>query len=161
MSKPDIKMLRIDERLIHGQGQLWLNTLGVNLVIVANDQVTENKIQQQLMKSIVPSSIGMRFFTIEHTCDIIHKASPKQKIFIVVQSPEDALRLVAGGVEVDEINVGNIHYADGKQQVSPFISLGEEDKQSLRTLNNDYNISFDTRTSPMASSGDIDLIKYI
>lgn len=161
MGKPDIKMLRIDERLIHGQGQLWLNTLGVNLVIVANDETSTNKIQQQLMKTVVPDSIGMRFFTIQHTCDIIDKASPKQKIFIVVKSPEDALRLVSGGINVDKVNVGNIHYAEGKEKVSPFISLGEEDKKSLQTLRDDYNISFDTRTSPMASSGDVDLNKYI
>src|SRR5699024_11125181 len=144
MGKPDIKMLRIDERLIHGQGQLWLNSLGVNLVIVADDEAANNKIQQQLMQTVVPNSIGMRFFTIQHTCDIIHKASSQQKIFIVVKTPKNALRLISGGVEVDTINVGNIHYAEGKEQISQFISLGEEDKESLRTLRDDYNISFNT-----------------
>lgn len=161
MSKPNIKMLRIDERLIHGQGQLWLNTLGINLVIVANDAVSKNAIQQTLMKSIVPKSIGMRFFTIQHTCDVIHKASPKQKIFIVVQTPKDALRLVSGGVEVNEINVGNIHFAEGKEKITQFISLDEEDKNSLRVLRDDYNIRLNTKTSPMSSDGNVDLNKYL
>ena len=35
---PNIVMFRIDERLIHGQGQLWIKALGCNTVIVANDQ---------------------------------------------------------------------------------------------------------------------------
>ena len=61
MNKPNIKMVRIDERLIHGQGQLWIKNLGVNLVIVANDKVAENEIQQTLMSSIVPKEIGTRF----------------------------------------------------------------------------------------------------
>ena len=38
-NKPNIKMVRVDERLIHGQGQLWIKSLGANLVIVANDKV--------------------------------------------------------------------------------------------------------------------------
>ena len=54
MNKPNIKMVRIDERLIHGQGQLWIKNLNVNLVIVANDETATNEIQQTLMSSIVP-----------------------------------------------------------------------------------------------------------
>ncbi|MEA4829110.1 MAG: PTS sugar transporter subunit IIB, partial [Enterococcus thailandicus] len=33
MDKPNVKMVRVDARLIHGQGQLWIKSLGVNLVI--------------------------------------------------------------------------------------------------------------------------------
>ena len=32
---PNITAFRIDERLIHGQGQMWIKALGVNTVIVA------------------------------------------------------------------------------------------------------------------------------
>nr|WP_222838706.1 PTS sugar transporter subunit IIB [Olsenella uli] len=37
MAEPNIVMTRIDERLVHGQGQLWIKALGVNTVIVADD----------------------------------------------------------------------------------------------------------------------------
>ena len=111
MAVPNIVAFRIDERLIHGQGQLWIKALGVNTVIVANDSASEDSMQQTLMKAVVPKTIAMRFFSIQHTCDVIMKASPKQTIFIVCKTPEDALKLVAGGVPVKEINVGNIHHA--------------------------------------------------
>ena len=99
---PNIVAFRIDERLIHGQGQIWIKALGANTVIVANDAASEDPIQQQLMKAVVPKTIAMRFFSVQKTCDLIHKASPKQVIFIVCKTPEDALRLVAGGVPVKE-----------------------------------------------------------
>ncbi len=57
-----------DERLIHGQGQLWIKALGVNTVIVANDSASEDAMQQTLMKAVVPKTIAMRFFSIQHTC---------------------------------------------------------------------------------------------
>ena len=163
MAKPNIKMMRIDERLIHGQGQIWLNALGVNLVIVANDEVSKDQIQQTLMKTVVPKSIGMRFFTLEHTCEIIHKAGAHQTIFIVCKEPKDALKLVAGGVPVEEINIGNIHYKEGKQQINRSISLGEEDKDCLRKLKDDFSIKFNTRTTPLGSDGtmEIDITKYL
>ena len=43
-NKPNIKMVRIDERLIHGQGQLWIKSLGVNLAICANDAVSTDEV---------------------------------------------------------------------------------------------------------------------
>lgn len=154
MDKPNIKMVRIDERLIHGQGQLWLKSLGVNLVIVANDECSTNKIQQTLMKTVVPPKVGVRFFTIDKTNEVIYKASKSQVIFVIVKSPKDALRLVEGGFPVTEINIGNIHSAEGKDKVSQFVYLGDEDKESLRKLRDEHNIKFNTKISPVSNDGE-------
>lgn len=153
MPQPDLKLVRIDERLIHGQGQMWIRSLGVNLCVVANDEAANDPFQQSLMKSVV-QNVGMRFFTIEKTIEIIHRAAPTQHIFLVVKTPKDALRLVEGGVPITNINVGNIHSAEGKHKISNYIYVGEEDKQALNELHNKYNITFDTRTSPMAPDVD-------
>ena len=42
MAEPNIVAFRIDERLIHGQGQLWIKALGANTVIVADDGASED-----------------------------------------------------------------------------------------------------------------------
>lgn len=163
MNTPNIQMMRIDERLIHGQGQMWLNALGVNTVIVANDEASQDKMQQILMQTVVPKSVAMRFFSIEHTCEIIHKASPKQTIFLVCKTPQDALKLVAGGVSVKEINIGNIHNAEGKKQVTRSIYLGEDDKAVLKELSEKHGVKFNTRTTPGGSDGtaQVDITKYL
>lgn len=157
MGVPDIKLFRIDERLIHGQGQLWISALGANLVIVADDEASTNKIQQTLMKTVVPPSIGMRFFSIQKTCDVIHKAAPHQKIFIVCKSPESALRLIEGGVPVSEVNVGNIHNSEGKEKVSRSIYLDENDKGYLRQLKDVHGVKFNTKATPSGGDGGIEV----
>ncbi|WP_042272895.1 PTS system mannose/fructose/N-acetylgalactosamine-transporter subunit IIB [[Clostridium] dakarense] len=163
MGVPDIKMMRIDERLIHGQGQMWLSALGANLVIVADDEASTNKMQQTLMKTVVPASVGMRFFSIAKTCEIIHKAAPHQKIFIVCKSPESALKLVDGGVPIKEINIGNIHNQDGKEKITRSIYLGEDDKNALRTLRDKYSVKFNTKTTPIGGDGavEVDINNYL
>ncbi|GMA46161.1 hypothetical protein GCM10025857_44330 [Alicyclobacillus contaminans] len=94
---PNILLTRIDNRLIHGQvGMTWKNTLGANLVIVANDEIANNEVQQNLMDMALPESAESRYFTLDKTIRIIHKAAPRQKIFIVVRTPQDALALVEG-----------------------------------------------------------------
>ena len=163
MAEPNIVAFRIDERLIHGQGQLWIKALGANTVIVADDGASEDPMQQMLMKAVVPKTIAMRFFSVQHTCDVIMKASPKQTIFIVCKTPADALRLVKGGVPVKEINVGNIHRAPGKQEISPYIALGEEDRDALRTLKEKYNVTFNTKSTPTGAdtASNVDITKYL
>lgn len=116
MAVPNIVMTRIDERLIHGQGQLWIRSLGANTVIVVNDEVAGDHMQQTIMKTVVPKSVALRFFTVQKTIDIIGKAAPAQVIFLIVKTPQDALRLVEGGVPIHEINVGNVHNGPGRRR---------------------------------------------
>jgi PTS system N-acetylgalactosamine-specific IIB component len=163
MTEPNIKAIRLDERLIHGQGRLWISNLGVNLVIVANDEVSKSSIQQTLMKSLTPESVGIRFFSIQETCDKIFKASPRQTIFILVKTPEDVLRLAKGGVPIHELNVGNIHFREGKTKLTNFISVDENDLTALYKLQTEYNVDFNTRTTPLGNDvgSDYDLNKYV
>ncbi len=110
---------RIDNRLIHGQvATQWNSTLGSNLILVANDEVSTNTMRQNLMKMAAPTGVQTRFFSLQKTIDVIHKASPAQKIFIVLDSPQDALKLVEGGVPIKTLNIGNMHMAEGTRQVA-------------------------------------------
>ncbi|MEG0592285.1 MAG: PTS sugar transporter subunit IIB [Coprobacillus sp.] len=157
MSIPNILMTRVDERLIHGQGQLWIKSLGCNTVIVANDAVSKDNIQQTLMKTVVSSSVAMRFFSIEKVIEVINKANPAQNIFIVVKDLQDAFRLVKGGVPIKELNIGNIHKAPGKEQLSRFIYLGQEDKEIIKELHNNYGVKFNTKTTPNGNDGSVEI----
>lgn len=153
MNKPNIQMVRVDERLIHGQGQLWIKSLNVNLVICANDKVVTDPLQQTLMKTTLPDELAVRFWTIEKTAEIIWKAAPHQTIFVVVASIEDALRLCQLGFPLTELNIGNIHAAPDKEQITQFINLGASDKEGLRILRDQYQVIFNTRTSPVSADG--------
>ena len=163
MSTPNIVMTRIDERLVHGQGALWAKTLGVNTVIVANDAVSEDHMSQTLMKTALPKSLAVRFFSIQKVIDIIHKASPHQTIFLVIKDCEDALKLVEGGVPIKEINIGNIHNAEGKEMVTRSIFLGVQDKEALKAMVEKYKIQFNTVTTPGGTDGaaQVDIKNYL
>ncbi|RYL95903.1 PTS N-acetylgalactosamine transporter subunit IIB [Sporolactobacillus sp. THM7-4] len=135
MGHPNILLTRIDNRLVHGQvGVTWVNYLGANLLIVANDEVAHDEVRQSLMDMVVSDTIGMRYFTLQKTIDIISKASPRQKIFLVVKTPYDALVLKQGGVPFDYINVGNMHYSEGKNQISSTVSVDDKDIAAFHQL---------------------------
>ena len=56
MAEPNILLTRIDNRLVHGQvATQWNSTLGSNLILVANDDVSTNTMRQNLMKMAAPA----------------------------------------------------------------------------------------------------------
>lgn len=132
---PNIVLSRIDERLIHGQvGVQWVGFAGANLVLVANDEVAEDPVQQNLMEMVLAEGIAVRFWTLQKVIDNIHRAADRQKILLVCKTPADFLTLVKGGVPVNRINVGNMHYANGKQQIAKTVSVDAGDIAAFNDL---------------------------
>ncbi|ENZ00985.1 PTS N-acetylgalactosamine transporter subunit IIB [Clostridium thermobutyricum] len=157
---PNILLTRVDNRLIHGQvGVTWVNHLGANLILVANDEVAADPVQQNLMDMVVPDAIQTRFFSIDKTIKVIHKAADRQKIFLVCRTPQDALRLVKGGVPIKELNIGNMHFSEGKEQIASTVSVDEDDKKTIRELL-DLGIKVEVRRVP-DERVEIDIKKFV
>ena len=157
---PNILLTRVDNRLIHGQvGVTWVNHLGANLILVANDEVAADPVQQNLMDMVVPDAIQTTFFSIDKTIKVIHKAADRQKIFLVCRTPQDALRLVKGGVPIKELNIGNMHFSEGKEQIASTVSVDEDDKKTIRELL-DLGIKVEVRRVP-DERVEIDIKKFV
>ena len=135
MAEPNILLTRIDNRLIHGQvATQWTSTIGANLILVANDNVASNQMRQKLMDMAAPQGVATRYYSVQKTIDVIHKAAARQHIFLIVENPEDALRLVKGGVPIKKLNIGNMHMSEGKRQVATSVAVNDEDVAAFRAL---------------------------
>ncbi|MEG2983216.1 MAG: PTS galactosamine transporter subunit IIB [Peptostreptococcaceae bacterium] len=153
---PNIVLTRIDNRLIHGQvATMWSSSVGANLLLVANDEVATNEFRQGLMDMAAPSFAQTRYFTIEKTINIIHKASEAQHIAIICENPQDVLRLVEGGVPIKKVNIGNMHMAQGKRQVSKAVCVDDDDVITFKKLR-ELGVELEIRRVPSESAESID-----
>ena len=135
LEMPNILLTRIDNRLIHGQvATMWTSFIGANLILVANDNVAGDKTRQGLMDMAAPAGVQTRYFTLQKTIDVIHKAADRQKIFIICDTPSDVLALVEGGVPIKKVNVGNMHMAEGKRQVATTVAVDDADVNAFKKL---------------------------
>lgn len=152
---PDIVLTRIDNRLLHGQvATQWAGSIGATLILVANDDVAGNKLRQGLMDMAAPSYCTTRYWTLDKTISTIHKASPKQHIFLIVETPEDVLKLVEGGVPIKKLNIGNMHMAEGKRQVVGSVAVNDEDVAAFRKLQ-ELGVELEIRRVPQEGAEDI------
>ena len=152
----NIKLVRIDNRLVHGQvGVVWISSVSANLLVVVDDIVADDKIQQQLMGiTAKSSSVGIRFFGVEQAISTLPKASPSQKIFIVCRTPEVAKKLVDANIGITTINVGNMHFAEGKTQLSAKVFVDTKDLEELQYIKS-KNIDITIQDSPSDQKKDI------
>ncbi|MGL4676226.1 MAG: PTS sugar transporter subunit IIB [Brevinema sp.] len=138
MSTPDIRLARIDNRMIHGQvAMIWTSAYQANIIIVVDDDIVHNESQMQLMALAAPEGVQTRFFTVQKMIDVIGKAAPSQKIFIVARTPLTMTRLIKSGIPIKEVNIGNMHDATGKKAiVSEFIYATDEEIQAIKEMCN-------------------------
>lgn len=148
-------LLRIDDRLLHGQvARNWMKEVGADVIVVANDLVSEDEKQQHLMDLVTPMGSKSYFFGLSEASTKI-KDLEEEDALVLVETPADALKLIEDGIEIDSVNVGNIHQTSGKEKVNESIFVDQNDidtfkkieasgkKLDFRTLPNDQAIDFD------------------
>lgn len=152
---PNIVLTRIDNRLIHGQvATQWCGSIGANLILVANDDVAENTFRQGLMDMAAPAYAQTRYWTVEKTIKMIHKAADHQLIFIVCETPQDVVSLVEGGVPIKKVNIGNMHMSEGKRQVAVSVAVDDSDVTAFTRLQ-ELGVEIEIRRVPTEHTEDI------
>ncbi|MGR5208758.1 MULTISPECIES: PTS system mannose/fructose/N-acetylgalactosamine-transporter subunit IIB [Vibrio] len=132
----NIVLSRIDERLIHGQIRLqWGKHSGANTILVANDEIANIEPLQAPFKASAGSEFAVLFRTIEQTIANLPKAGSDRKILLLCKEPSDFARIVKGGINLPEINIGNMHYHQGRVSVNKYINVNSRDMEAFRILN--------------------------
>lgn len=105
-----IVMVRVDERLIHGQITMrWSKSVGSNFILCANDAVASNDLQKKVMQMAAPTGIKVEISDIKTTSEnLAAEAWPNANILLLVRNPIDLLRLVQNGLNISKVNIGGV-----------------------------------------------------
>jgi PTS system mannose-specific IIB component len=105
-----IKLLRLDERLIHGQIAIkWSRHTGVDRIIVANDAAASNPTIKESLMMAAPSTCKTAIRSVDDVIEMMkNPKAADHKILMICQTPDDLLKLVKGIAEKPEtVQVGN------------------------------------------------------
>ena len=114
-----IKLLRIDDPLIHGQvAMAGLSPYLLTTLIVVDDASANDKMKQMILSLAKPVSTGLDIITSADFLSTFEKGK-NQNLMIVTSSPKSAFEIVnAIPGEVDSINIGGLRYAEGEEKVN-------------------------------------------
>lgn len=158
MAQPKILLTRIDDRFIYGQDvEQWNEAVGSNLVLIVNDEIAADSRKWAPMRVAAPEGVWTRFFSVQRTIDIIHTATPRQWILIMVASPADALALVKGGVPITKISIGHMQAGEGKRPATPTVAVDDTDVAAFKELQ-ELGIELEIRYLPSSNPDPIQLV---
>lgn len=151
MAQPKILLTRIDDRFIYGQDvELWNEAVGSNLVLIVNDEIAADSRKWAPMRVAVPEGVWTRFFSVQKAIEVMHSATPRQWILIMVASPADALALVKGGVPITKISMGHMRTGEGKHPVTPAVAVDDADVAAFKELQ-ELGIELEIRYLPSSA----------
>jgi mannose/fructose/N-acetylgalactosamine-specific phosphotransferase system component IIB len=131
-----LTLVRIDDRLIHGQVVLgWAKALKPDRIIVANDRVAGSPWERKFYTSSVPSHIRVSFLDLEETArQLLNNLFKSESVMILFETVKDVHAVIEKGVTLRDVNVGGLHYRDDAVELLPYVFLTDEDRQYLREL---------------------------
>lgn len=144
-----IKLLRVDHRLLHGQVAFsWTNALGVDCILIANDDVVNDEIYKTTLKLAKPQGVKLVIKNIKDSINSIKSGvTDKYKLFIVVSSIEDAYKLATSIEEIKSVNLGGVKAKEGTRAISQTVNVLPNEEDLLRKLV-DSNVEVEIRQVP-------------
>lgn len=130
-----IVLVRIDDRLIHGQVMTsWLNYTSANKIMIIDDDVANDPFMKSVLKTCVPANVKLATFTVEKAAARLKKGFAGDKCIILVKYPKTLHLLKEAGIIFDHINIGGMGVSGDRKKFFRNISASEEEKQIFREL---------------------------
>ena len=127
-------LVRVDNRLIHGQVvEAWLPHLKVERVIVADDEAASSPLVKAAMGLAVNPSIEVIIQPL-HALDYAALQRDSRKTLLLLRDVAAVVRAQERGLKLAHVNVGNVHFATGRKQVSPSVFLSPDELNQLKML---------------------------
>ncbi|HPJ00753.1 PTS system, mannose-specific IIB component [Enterococcus sp. DIV2402] len=145
----EIRLARIDDRLIHGQvATAWAKQININRIIVVSDEVANDSLRKFLLQEAAPPGIKSNVVTVSRMLDVYdNQLFQEQKVMLLFTNPQDVERLIRGGMRLNSLNIGGMRFTAGKRMITNFVSIDEQDADAFRYLD-EQGIELEVRKVP-------------
>lgn len=154
----NVALLRIDDRLVHGQVVTkWIQDSGANTIIIVDDFLATNSYLSNVYKMAAPKGINVSIYSVEDFCTKEHAGDfADLKLLLLFKSVDSLVKTFDSGFFTEKVQIGGLGASAGKKLVYRTIALSEaEAKQLVDILNKGVEIYFqvvpDDRPQPLES----------
>ncbi|MCL4504424.1 MAG: PTS sugar transporter subunit IIB [Chloroflexi bacterium] len=130
-----ISLIRIDDRLIHGQVMaVWTRTLSVNHILVADDAVVADSFSRQIMQLAMPPAVKLTIADIRDAAALLPSIeTDASRTLVLIKTVASAVQLHAG-YPFRALNVGGIGMTPGRKALWRSIAASPAEMHLLEQL---------------------------
>lgn len=134
----DIRLARIDSRLLHGQvATVWNKSVSPNRILVVSDEVARDALRKILIVQAAPPGVKANVITVYKMIEIYHDSLfDNVKPLILTDTPQNMARLVAGGLDFSQtgVDIGSLAFSTGMVMVTNAVAVGQAEADALYAL---------------------------
>ena len=131
----NLVLVRIDERLIHGQVMTqWCRIRHFNTIMIVDDATANDAFLKQVCVMAVPKDFVPLCQTADEAAAYLLGDSDKEEILLLVKTPDTVERLVEKGVEVKELNAGGMGMRPGRVKLCRDIAATPAEQEVFKRL---------------------------
>jgi PTS system mannose-specific IIB component len=131
-----LKLVRVDDRLIHGQVvTIWLKALHATRIVIVDDRTARDEFLREILELAAPRGVPTEILEVEPGIVRVRElAAAPEPIFVLMRSPVTAVKLREAGIEFPILNVGGIGAGPGRKPLYRNISASPEEFEAMRRL---------------------------
>lgn len=131
-----IVLVRVDDRLIHGQVAVgWTRFVGGTYILVVDDEVAQDNTQKMLLKMSTPVGVKSAVLTVSEAATQLAAGKFKnEKVIVIVRGPQALLGLMQGGVPLGKVNIGNVRMTEGRERLTKEVAASPDELEAWRKL---------------------------
>lgn len=131
-----LKLVRVDDRLIHGQVvAVWLKAVGADRIVIVDDRTAQDEFLKDVLMLAAPRGVPVEVHGFaEGSVRAAEMVEDSEQAFLLMKSPLMALRLRKAGVRFDVLNIGGMGSEAGRRPLYKNISANAEELEAMREL---------------------------
>ena len=131
-----IKLIRIDDRLVHGQVAFtWTPALGADCLLIANDKVAKDEFMKMTLSLAKPAGTKLLIKTVKDAAVFLNDEKSKNaKVLVLINNIKDAAALAVDVAEITSINFGGLRSKEGSKLISKAIAVNDDDITTIREM---------------------------
>lgn len=128
----NIAMVRVDERLVHGQIiTKWVEKMGADGVVIIDDEVAGNPVMAKVFRMALPKGIRISVHNLNDGINFLTNDDQGEKVILLVRDLCIIRELYRGGVGIKNVNIGRIPADVGRKKVYKNVYLSHRDKDII------------------------------
>jgi PTS system mannose-specific IIB component/fructoselysine and glucoselysine-specific PTS system IIB component len=129
-------LVRVDDRLIHGQVVVgWGQALAPDRLVLADDTVAASEWERELYATGVPPELDLEFVSVDEAADRVDDwDGSSQRTILLVGDVGSLVRLCEHSSQIRKVNLGGIHRDGQREERLPYVFLTDEELAQLRIL---------------------------
>ena len=151
----EVPLLRVDERLIHGQVVAgFLRTLSCNRVIIIDDGVRNDKFIKKILEMAMPPSAKLTVYSCKEAAESwTRDRFGAGRAIVIFKSITGAYEAYQAGYDFKTLQIGGVIYSADKKQVFGPVYMNEKEAVCLNELEgNGVEIIFQVLAEKKATS---------